>query len=116
VLPNGLTVLLNERTNLPVVSARLVVRTGSGANPVDKPGLANFTAEMLDEGAGSRSALQMADQVAQHRQRDADALERPGVELAVALRYHHGLAIKETGKLPALEDAPGSYVKVRAEA
>jgi len=65
VLPNGLTVLVNERTNLPVVSARLVVKTGSGANPVDKPGLANFAAEMLDEGAGSRSALQIADQVAQ---------------------------------------------------
>jgi zinc protease len=65
VLANGLTVLVNERPNLPVVSERLVVRTGSGANPADKPGLANFTAEMLDEGAGSRSALQIADQVAQ---------------------------------------------------
>ena len=65
VLPNGLTVLVNERPNLPIVSERLVVKTGSGANPADKPGLANFTAEMLDEGAGSRSALQIADQVAQ---------------------------------------------------
>src|SRR6185503_12787081 len=65
VLPNGLTVLVNERTNLPIVSERLVVKTGSGANPTDKPGLANFTAEMLDEGAGSRSSLQLADQVAQ---------------------------------------------------
>src|SRR5262245_30465966 len=65
VLPNGLTVLVNERPNLPFVSERLVVKTGSGANPADKPGLANFTAEMLDEGAGSRSSLQMADQVAQ---------------------------------------------------
>jgi zinc protease len=65
VLANGLTVLVNERPNLPVVSERLVVKTGSGANPADKPGLANFTAEMLDEGAGSRSALQIADHVAQ---------------------------------------------------
>jgi len=65
VLPNGLTVLVNERPNLPIVSERLVVRTGSGANPADKPGLANFTAEMLDEGAGSRSSLQLADQIAQ---------------------------------------------------
>ena len=51
-LPNGLTVLVNERPGLPLVSANLVVRTGSGANPVDKPGLANFTAAMLDEGTG----------------------------------------------------------------
>ena len=65
VLANGLTVLVNERPNLPIVSERLVVKTGSGANPTDKPGLANFTAEMLDEGAGSRSAPQMADQIAQ---------------------------------------------------
>ena len=63
-LPNGLTVLVNERPGLPIVSANLVVKTGSGANPGDKPGLANFTAVMLDEGAGARSALQIADEVA----------------------------------------------------
>jgi zinc protease len=63
-LPNGLTVLVNERPGLPIVSANLVVKTGSGANPPDKPGLANFTAAMLDEGAGARSALQIADEVA----------------------------------------------------
>ena len=49
-LPNGLTVLVNERPGLPIVSASLVVKTGSDANPADKPGLANFTAAMLDEG------------------------------------------------------------------
>jgi zinc protease len=41
-----------------------VIKTGSDANPPDKPGLANFTAAMLDEGTQSRSALQIADQVA----------------------------------------------------
>jgi zinc protease len=64
-LSNGLTVLLNERHGLPIVSASLVVKTGSGANPADKPGLANFTATMLDQGTATRSALQIADQVAQ---------------------------------------------------
>lgn len=63
-LPNGLTVLVSERKGLPIVSASLVVRTGSGANPTDKPGLANFTAAMLDEGTASRTALQIADEVA----------------------------------------------------
>ena len=56
--------LLNERPGLPIVSASLVIKTGSDANPADKPGLANFTAAMLDEGTQSRSALQIADQVA----------------------------------------------------
>jgi zinc protease len=64
-LPNGLTLILNERRGLPVVAASVVLRTGSDANPLDKPGLANFVASMLDEGTASRSALQIADQVAQ---------------------------------------------------
>jgi zinc protease len=58
-------VFLNARPGLPVVSANLVVKTGSGANPAGKPGLANFTAAMLDQGTASHSALQIADQVAQ---------------------------------------------------
>src|SRR5688572_12433113 len=64
-LPNGLTLILNERRGLPVVAANLVLRTGSDANPLDKPGLANFTAAMLDEGTATRSALQIADEIAQ---------------------------------------------------
>lgn len=64
-LANGLTVLLVERNNLPVISANLVVLRGSEANPSDKPGLAAFTADMLDEGTEKRSTLQIADDVAQ---------------------------------------------------
>jgi zinc protease len=64
-LENGLTIIVNERPGLPIVSANLVLKTGSGANPLDKPGLANFTAAMLDEGTASRSALEIADEVAQ---------------------------------------------------
>ena len=64
-LANGLTVLVNERQGLPVVSASLVFRTGSDANPADKPGLASFTAAMLNEGTATRNALQLADEVAQ---------------------------------------------------
>ncbi len=64
-MPNGLTVLLSERSGLPIVSAGLIVKTGSGANPAGKPGLANFTAAMLDEGTESKNALQIADEAAQ---------------------------------------------------
>ena len=64
-LPNGLTVLFAQRTGVPVVAALLVVRTGSDANPASTPGLANFTAAMLDEGTASRTAPQIADAVAQ---------------------------------------------------
>jgi zinc protease len=64
-LANGLTVLVNARPGLPIVTANLVVKTGSETNPSDKPGLANFTAAMLDLGTTTRSALQIADEVAQ---------------------------------------------------
>src|SRR5687767_10381322 len=63
-LPNGLTIILSERRTVPIVASSLVFRTGSDANPLDKPGLANFVAAMLDEGTTTRNALQIADEVA----------------------------------------------------
>jgi zinc protease len=63
-LPNGLTLILSERRGVPIVAANLVLRTGSDANPLDKPGLANFAAAMLDEGTSTRNALEIADAVA----------------------------------------------------
>lgn len=63
-LSNGLTVLYNERPGLPVVAASLVLRSGSGANPADRPGLASFTARMLQQGTTTRNALQIADSAA----------------------------------------------------
>ena len=60
-LSNGLTVLHSERPGLPVVAASLVLRSGSGANPADKPGLASFAARMLQQGTTTRNALQIAD-------------------------------------------------------
>jgi zinc protease len=63
-LSNGLTLILSERRGLPIVAANLVLKTGSDANPLDKPGMANFVAAMLDEGTAKRNALQIADDVA----------------------------------------------------
>ncbi|HXM92741.1 MAG TPA: pitrilysin family protein [Candidatus Dormibacteraeota bacterium] len=63
-LSNGLTVLYNERPGLPVVSARLILRGGSGANPAERPGLASMTAGMLQQGTATLSATQIADRTA----------------------------------------------------
>jgi zinc protease len=63
-LANGLTVLYNERPGLPVVTAGLVLRAGSGANPIERPGLAGMTARMLQQGTTTRSATQIADRAA----------------------------------------------------
>ena len=43
--------------------SRLVVRSGSEADPKGKAGLATLTANLLDEGAGSRDALGIAEQI-----------------------------------------------------
>jgi len=63
-LDNGLNVWLDERKGIPVVSASLVFRAGIAANPVEKPGLASLTIDMLQNGTSSRSALQFADELA----------------------------------------------------
>jgi len=64
-LSNGLTVMLVEQHQLPIVVAHVLVLNGSDANPVKKPGLAAFTSEMLPEGTERRSSLQIADDAAQ---------------------------------------------------
>ena len=61
-LANGMKVLYVRQPELPVVSAVMVVRgAGITEDPATLPGLATFTASMLDEGAGGRTALQIAD-------------------------------------------------------
>jgi predicted Zn-dependent peptidase len=62
-LSNGLPVWIVELHKVPVANVVLTVRAGSGADPQDHFGLASLTAEMLDEGAGARDALQIADAV-----------------------------------------------------
>ncbi len=63
-LSNGLRVLLVEHREIPVVDMVLAVRAGAEADPADRVGLATLTAAMLDEGAGDRDALGIADQIA----------------------------------------------------
>jgi zinc protease len=63
-LPNGFTVLVLENHRLPTVVARLTI-LGSGAvfEPADMPGLASFTAQMLNQGTASRTSRQIAEEV-----------------------------------------------------
>lgn len=62
-LPNGLKLIVVEQHEMPLVDVALVVRTGSEADPDGKSGLSTLTANMLDEGAGNRDALAIADQI-----------------------------------------------------
>ncbi len=62
-LSNGLPVWLIESHEVPLVQVNLLVHAGSADDPQGKFGVASFTAAMLDEGAGSRSALELADAI-----------------------------------------------------
>lgn len=62
-LPNGLTVIVVEKTDAPVASARLYVRTGSAADPVAKVGLADLVARTLTQGTQRRTARQIAETI-----------------------------------------------------
>jgi zinc protease len=64
-LANGLKVFLVERHTLPIVAANLVVLAGAEADPKGKPGLASFTADMLEEGTKKRGAPELAAEVEQ---------------------------------------------------
>ncbi|MBK8254016.1 MAG: insulinase family protein [Polyangiaceae bacterium] len=59
-LPNGMTLWLLERHTLPLVAVSLTVPSGSSSDPLGKEGLASITADMLDEGAGARSAIEVS--------------------------------------------------------
>ena len=61
--PNGITVWLVERHTLPMVSISVAVPSGSALDPADMPGLAHITADMLDEGAGNRNAVELSSAV-----------------------------------------------------
>jgi predicted Zn-dependent peptidase len=63
MLSNGIPVWFVESHEVPLVQVNLVVMAGNGDDPTGLFGLANLTAAMLDEGAGNRSALELADSV-----------------------------------------------------
>ncbi len=63
-LSNGLRVVHATRSSVPTVEMSLVLRAGYASDHGGTPGLAKMTAEMLDEGAAGKSALEIADEAA----------------------------------------------------
>lgn len=60
-LKNGLRVLVVERHDLPIVSARVVVSAGAGDGIEARPGVMSFLGSMLEQGTKKRDALQLSD-------------------------------------------------------
>jgi len=63
-LDNGLGIWTVHHPQVPVVSLMLLVRRGAAADPPAREGLAAITADMLDEGSGDRSAIEIHEALA----------------------------------------------------
>jgi len=98
-LANGLRVWIVELHEVPVAQVNLVVLSGSADDPPGKYGVASLTAAMLEEGAGSRSALEIADAV---DFLGADLSSTSGVDSA-AVRLHVPVA-RLADALPIMAD------------
>jgi zinc protease len=61
VLANGLRVWTVEHHAVPLVSFLALLPVGAAADPPDRPGLAAVTGDMLDEGCGELTALDLHD-------------------------------------------------------
>ncbi|AKT39448.1 M16 family metallopeptidase [Chondromyces crocatus] len=60
---NGMKVWLLERHALPLVSVSLVIPYGASSDPAGGAGLSYITADMMDEGAGKRDAVELSSAV-----------------------------------------------------
>ena len=65
VLSNGLTVYALEFHEQPIVSMRLMITAGAERDPGNLPGVASFTADLLNKGTKTRTATQIAEAIDQ---------------------------------------------------
>ena len=62
-LPNGLQVVVVERHTLPLITLRLVVRSGAECDPPKLPGTAALVNGLLTEGTARRTSRQIAEAI-----------------------------------------------------
>jgi zinc protease len=62
-LPNGLRVIVIPRTEMPLVTAQLLIKSGGEVDPNDLAGAADMTASLLTRGTNTKSATQIAEAI-----------------------------------------------------
>ncbi len=62
-LSNGMEILLMEKRQVPLLQINIVFLGGTASDPLGSRGLANLAASMMMEGAGGKSALELADAI-----------------------------------------------------
>ena len=63
-LANGLRIWTVPHLAIPVVTLMLLLRRGAADDPIGREGLAAITVDMLDEGSGKRSAIEIHEALA----------------------------------------------------
>jgi zinc protease len=88
-LSNGLALLIVERHELPIVTLDLILKSGETSTPKGKEGLGSIAASLLDEGTQTRTALEVAGELAEIGASLAAAgeLESTTVSLTTLLRH-----------------------------
>src|SRR2546430_12960656 len=59
-LPNGLRVIVVPRSQMPLVTAQILIKSGGEVDPTDLAGAADMTASLLTPGTATRHATQIA--------------------------------------------------------
>lgn len=62
-LDNGLKIIVVENHEQPVVSMRLLVKSGTASDGKGKAGLANLTADLLRKGTATRDATKISEEI-----------------------------------------------------
>ena len=62
-LPNGLRVIVIQRSETPLVTAQLLIKNGGEVDPSELAGLADMTANLLTKGTQSRDATRIAQEI-----------------------------------------------------
>lgn len=62
-LPNGAVVALVEKRDTPLVAMNVTVRGGGLGDPADKDGTASLYTDLIQKGAGNRTAAQFAEAI-----------------------------------------------------
>ncbi len=121
VLPNGLTVMLVERHNAPIFSARFAFKAGSANDPFGASGVAHVVEHMLFKGTTSYGLKQAGDYAKEQAflQRE-DALWDAIVVETRALEEASRRQVYATGKpgpesSPKLEQLKKDFEAVQAE-
>lgn len=65
-LENGLTVVVIENHEVPLISASIRLTSGAHTDPVDRPGVAAMAAAMATRGSQNRDTRQIADELETH--------------------------------------------------